>query len=68
MYLKDYLDLDLNWRVFDERTVEFAQGEWLSYIIRAGSLLTHPIGMILHHLPGHTEGLMGLQLNRKLRA
>ncbi|CAG8950854.1 hypothetical protein HYFRA_00003071 [Hymenoscyphus fraxineus] len=45
VYLKDYLDLSLNWKTFDERTIDFCQG------------------ITLHHLPGHTEGLVGMQLN-----
>lgn len=48
VYLKHYLDLDLNWKVVDERKVDFCQG------------------ITLHHFPGHTEGLMGMQINRKL--
>ncbi|TGO47353.1 hypothetical protein BOTNAR_0530g00050 [Botryotinia narcissicola] len=45
VYLKHYLDLSLNWKKFDERTVDFCQG------------------ITLHHLPGHTDGLVGMQLN-----
>ncbi|KAF5869871.1 putative metallo-beta-lactamase superfamily protein [Botrytis fragariae] len=45
VYLKHYLDLSLNWKTFDERTVDFCQG------------------ITLHHLPGHTDGLVGMQLN-----
>jgi len=45
VYLKHYLDLDLNWKVVDERKVDFCQG------------------ITLHHFPGHTEGLMGMQIN-----
>lgn len=47
VYLKDYLDLDLNWKVFNEKTLDFCQG------------------IQLHHLPGHTEGLCGIQINLK---
>ena len=45
VYLKHYLKLDLNWRTFDERTMDFCQG------------------ITLHHLPGHTDGLIGMQIN-----
>lgn len=45
VYLKHYLKLDLNWKTFDERTLDFCQG------------------LTLHHLPGHTDGLIGLQIN-----
>jgi len=45
VYLKNYLDLDLNWKVVDERKIDFCQG------------------ITLHHLPGHTQGLMGIQIN-----
>ncbi|SJX60474.1 uncharacterized protein SRS1_11794 [Sporisorium reilianum f. sp. reilianum] len=46
VYLPHYLSVDqLNWKCFDERTIDFAQG------------------ITLHHLPGHTDGLIGLQLN-----
>ncbi|OQV07871.1 hypothetical protein CLAIMM_12230 [Cladophialophora immunda] len=45
VYLKHYMRLDLNWKVFDDRTFDFCQG------------------ITLHHLPGHTDGLIGLQLN-----
>jgi len=45
VYLKHYLKLDLNWKTFDERTLDFCQG------------------ITLHHLPGHTDGLIGMQLN-----
>lgn len=64
VYQKDYLDLDLNWRVFDERTIEFAQGKSDPHVYCNSSDFL-PTGMTLHHLPGHTEGLMGLQMNRK---
>jgi glyoxylase-like metal-dependent hydrolase (beta-lactamase superfamily II) len=37
--------LSLNWKTFDERTMDFCQG------------------ITLHHLPGHTDGLIGMQLN-----
>jgi glyoxylase-like metal-dependent hydrolase (beta-lactamase superfamily II) len=37
--------LDLNWKTFDDRTVDFCQG------------------ITLHHLPGHTDGLIGMQIN-----
>ncbi|KAK5724883.1 hypothetical protein LTR17_013466 [Elasticomyces elasticus] len=40
VYLKHYLKLDLNWKTFDERTMDFCQG------------------ITLHHLPGHTDGLI----------
>ncbi|CAO1638212.1 unnamed protein product [Parajaminaea phylloscopi] len=45
VYMKHYLSLDLNWKVFDERTLDFAKG------------------IVLHHLPGHTAGLCGMQVN-----
>jgi len=45
VYLKHYLKLDLNWKTFDDRTMDFCQG------------------ITLHHLPGHTDGLIGMQLN-----
>lgn len=45
VYLKHYLRLDLNWKTFDERTMDFCQG------------------ITLHHLPGHTDGLIGMQIN-----
>lgn len=45
VYLKHYLKLDLNWKTFDERTLDFCQG------------------ITLHHLPGHTDGLIGMQIN-----
>lgn len=46
VYLPHYLSVDrLNWKTFDDRTTDFAQG------------------ITLHHLPGHTDGLVGLQLN-----
>ncbi|KAF2723821.1 Metallo-hydrolase/oxidoreductase [Polychaeton citri CBS 116435] len=45
VYLKHYLRLDLNWKTFDERTLDFCQG------------------ITLHHLPGHTDGLVGMQIN-----
>ncbi|PNS14202.1 hypothetical protein CAC42_6715 [Sphaceloma murrayae] len=45
VYMKHYLKLDLNWKVFDEQVFEMAQG------------------ITLHHLPGHTEGLCGMQVN-----
>ncbi|KAL4808092.1 Metallo-hydrolase/oxidoreductase [Aspergillus unguis] len=45
VYRPDYLQFSLNWKTFDERTVEFCQG------------------ITLHHLPGHTEGLCGMQVN-----
>ena len=38
-------ELDLNWKTFDERTMDFCQG------------------ITLHHLPGHTDGLVGMQIN-----
>ncbi|CCD50285.1 hypothetical protein ACHAPC_009159 [Botrytis cinerea] len=41
----DWKKLSLNWKTFDERTVDFCQG------------------ITLHHLPGHTDGLVGMQLN-----
>lgn len=45
VYLKHYLDLDFNWKTFDDRSMDLMQG------------------MTLHHLPGHTDGLIGLQIN-----
>ncbi|KAK5130787.1 hypothetical protein LTR08_001677 [Meristemomyces frigidus] len=45
VYLKHYLKLDLNWRTFDDRSMDFCQG------------------ITLHHLPGHTDGLIGMQIN-----
>ncbi|GAC95450.1 metallo-beta-lactamase super [Pseudozyma hubeiensis SY62] len=46
VYLPHYLSIDeLNWKCFDDRTIDFAQG------------------ITLHHLPGHTDGLIGMQLN-----
>ncbi|THY32490.1 Metallo-hydrolase/oxidoreductase [Aureobasidium pullulans] len=45
VYLKHYLNLDLNWKTFDDRTIDFCQG------------------ITLHHLPGHTDGLIGMQIN-----
>ncbi|KAJ1036131.1 hypothetical protein NDA13_000351 [Ustilago tritici] len=46
VYLSWYLSLDeLNWKTFDDRTIDFAQG------------------ITLHHLPGHTDGLIGMQIN-----
>ncbi|KAG9562893.1 Metallo-hydrolase/oxidoreductase, partial [Aureobasidium melanogenum] len=45
VYLKHYLDLDLDWKTFDDRTIDFCQG------------------ITLHHLPGHTDGLIGMQIN-----
>ncbi|ETS63671.1 hypothetical protein PaG_01977 [Moesziomyces aphidis] len=46
VYLPHYLSLDeLNWKTFDDRTIDFAQG------------------IVLHHLPGHTDGLIGMQIN-----
>lgn len=45
VYLKHYLKLGLNWKTFDERTMDFCQG------------------ITLHHLPGHTDGLIGMQVN-----
>jgi len=45
VYLQHYLKLDLNWKTFDERTMDFCQG------------------ITLHHLPGHTDGLIGMQIN-----
>ncbi|KXT19015.1 hypothetical protein AC579_8751 [Pseudocercospora musae] len=45
VYLKHYMKLDLNWKTFDERTLDFCQG------------------ITLHHLPGHTDGLIGMQIN-----
>jgi len=40
-----YHKLKLNWKTFDDRTLDFCQG------------------ITLHHLPGHTDGLIGMQLN-----
>ncbi|KAJ1603450.1 hypothetical protein NDA14_006759 [Ustilago hordei] len=46
VYLSWYLSLDeLNWKTFDDRTIDFAQE------------------ITLHHLPGHTDGLIGMQIN-----
>ncbi|EPQ27503.1 uncharacterized protein PFL1_05041 [Pseudozyma flocculosa PF-1] len=46
VYLARYLSVDeLNWKTFDDRTIDFAQG------------------ITLHHLPGHTDGLVGMQVN-----
>ena len=46
VYLAHYLSTnELNWKTFDDRTIDFAQG------------------ITLHHLPGHTDGLIGLQVN-----
>ncbi|RAL65008.1 hypothetical protein DID88_001116 [Monilinia fructigena] len=45
VYLQHYMDLSLNWKTFDERTMDFCQG------------------ITLHHLPGHTDGLVGMQIN-----
>ena len=45
VYLPHYLKLDLNWKTFDERALDFCQG------------------ITLHHLPGHTDGLCGMQIN-----
>ncbi|CAK4031591.1 Metallo-hydrolase oxidoreductase [Lecanosticta acicola] len=45
VYMKHYLNLDLNWKTFDDRTMDFCQG------------------ITLHHLPGHTDGLIGMQIN-----
>jgi len=45
VYLSHYLKLDLNWKTFDERSIDFCQG------------------ITLHHLPGHTDGLIGMQIN-----
>ncbi|EHY56045.1 hypothetical protein HRR83_006576 [Exophiala dermatitidis] len=45
VYLKHYMKLDLNWKVFDEQKLDFCQG------------------ITLHHLPGHTDGLIGIQIN-----
>jgi len=45
VYLNHYLDTKLNWRTFDDTTVDFAQG------------------LVLHHVPGHTDGSVALQLN-----
>lgn len=47
VYLEHYLKLGLNWKTFDERTFDFAQG------------------ITLHHLPGHTDGLIGMQINMR---
>lgn len=44
----DFIDdtqVGLNWKTFDDRTMDFCQG------------------ITLHHLPGHTDGLIGMQLN-----
>jgi len=45
VYLEHYLKLGLNWKTFDDRTIDFCQG------------------ITLHHLPGHTDGLIGMQIN-----
>lgn len=45
VYLEHYLKLGLNWKTFDEKSLDFCQG------------------ITLHHLPGHTEGLIGMQIN-----
>ncbi|KAJ5244838.1 hypothetical protein N7489_004934 [Penicillium chrysogenum] len=45
VYRPNYLQFNLNWKTFDDRTIDFCQG------------------ITLHHLPGHTEGLIGMQVN-----
>ncbi|KAJ6783008.1 hypothetical protein PWT90_08343 [Aphanocladium album] len=45
VYLAHYLNLGLNWKTFDEQTLDFCQG------------------ITLHHLPGHTAGLVAMQIN-----
>ncbi|CAO1614741.1 unnamed protein product [Sympodiomycopsis kandeliae] len=47
VYQPHYLDLslNLNWKTFDDRSIDFAPG------------------LVLQHLPGHTAGLCGLQVN-----
>ncbi|KAL3464262.1 beta-lactamase-like protein [Aspergillus heterothallicus] len=45
VYLEHYLDLKLNWKTFNDQTMDFCQG------------------ITLHHLPGHTDGLIGMQIN-----
>ncbi|KAL4971499.1 beta-lactamase-like protein [Aspergillus desertorum] len=45
VYLAHYLDLSLNWKTFNDQTMDFCQG------------------ITLHHLPGHTDGLIGMQTN-----
>lgn len=32
VYLKHYLDLDLNWKTFDDRTIDFCQGITLHHL------------------------------------
>ncbi|KAL4993131.1 beta-lactamase-like protein [Aspergillus recurvatus] len=43
VYLAHYLNL--NWKTFNDQTMDFCQG------------------ITLHHLPGHTDGLIGMQIN-----
>ncbi|UZJ51973.1 hypothetical protein CBS101457_001293 [Exobasidium rhododendri] len=45
VYMPHYMQTAFNWKTFDERTNDIAQG------------------LTLHHLPGHTAGLCGLQIN-----
>ncbi|KAL3432008.1 beta-lactamase-like protein [Aspergillus tetrazonus] len=45
VYLAHYLNLSLNWKTFNDQTMDFCQG------------------ITLHHLPGHTDGLIGMQIN-----
>ncbi|KAJ6119147.1 hypothetical protein N7523_003427 [Penicillium sp. IBT 18751x] len=46
VYMAHYIDLEkLNWKTFNESTVDLFQG------------------ISMHHLPGHTPGLCGLQIN-----
>ncbi|KAH9826756.1 N-acyl homoserine lactonase [Teratosphaeria destructans] len=45
VYQQHYLNLGLNWKTFEDRTMDFCQG------------------ITLHHLPGHTDGLIGMQVN-----
>jgi glyoxylase-like metal-dependent hydrolase (beta-lactamase superfamily II) len=45
VYMPHYMKTEYNWKTFDERTNDIAQG------------------LTMHHLPGHTDGLCGLQIN-----
>ncbi|KAL4761051.1 N-acyl homoserine lactonase family protein [Aspergillus foveolatus] len=45
VYMAHYLNLSLNWKTFNDQTMDFCQG------------------ITLHHLPGHTDGLIGMQIN-----
>ncbi|KAL8284225.1 hypothetical protein RQP46_004974 [Phenoliferia psychrophenolica] len=46
VYLDHYLDTSLNWKTFDDTTLDFAQG------------------IVLHHVPGHTDGSVAMQLKK----